>query len=102
MLWESSRMMLPEHKAILKEHEQKRTHINPKTYDEQLLEEMSNTIEQLYSTKTLATFTYYEDHTRYQLEGTVDDIDKTAKQVVVKEENTRYFINFLDFISIDV
>ncbi|HEY4390437.1 MAG TPA: YolD-like family protein [Paenibacillus sp.] len=98
-MWESSRMMLPEHKeAILRSnrHLQKRTRVQ---LDEQELERVSRILmESLHEGREIALrlFDEYEDRGLY---GTVTRLDPGGRRVCLQTDSGMEWVLWRDIVS---
>lgn len=81
LLWESSRMMLPEHKEALQNYRKECVKKTKPTLDKQQLDEISSAIQVSYQSNapiTLTVFEEYED--RYKF-GIVTNVDPQLKKI---------------------
>ncbi|MFK4997714.1 YolD-like family protein [Bacillus sp. N9] len=62
LLWESSRMMLPEHRDQLLKERKKQEEFHPPILDEQQLEEINIAITQSFERKRAVTISYAEKY----------------------------------------
>lgn len=102
LLWESSRMMLPEHKALLRQHEVEKVKEEKPDYDEQLLESFAYTIGQAYNKKRAVELTYYEEgHFKAEV-GVITSVDFERKVIQLSTESNRAEYNLLSLTSIEL
>jgi len=87
LLWEGSRMMLPEHKeAIITKYNEKTVKQKPQL-DEQKLDEIAAFIQESYRNAVfvkITTFDYYEEQ---QYIGVVTALDANYKHLKLKQHN---------------
>ncbi|WP_336775320.1 YolD-like family protein [Paenibacillus sp. MMO-58] len=99
-LWESSRMMLPEHKERINQHMKELTRKKRPTLHEDEWEIILNNIgESLYERKTLEIhlFDPYGDRI---LTGVVSDVAYHLKRFKVEEEGASEWVDFRELVSV--
>lgn len=85
VLWESSRMMLPEHKeAIIAQLDHTTVKAKPQL-DEQKLDEIANLIEESYYAKTRIHITTFDIQHENYFEGIVSFIDPLQKYIKLED-----------------
>ena len=102
LLWESSRMMLPEHKALLRQHEESRYKKQKPNYDEQLLAHLVNEIEVAFHQNKAVTITYYEQEVYHDLLGKIVAIDYEKRLIRLATKNKTKDLYLADFVSIEI
>ena len=70
MIWESSRMLLPEHKALMREHELAPESIEKPHLTEDTLQELNRTITDALNQKLRVNVTYYANNQIKHYHGT--------------------------------
>ncbi|WP_332628876.1 YolD-like family protein [Halalkalibacter flavus] len=84
LLWESSRMFLPEHKEALLERRMELNKVAKPELDEQELEEIGIIVTDSLKHELDVQITYWQDGMFYELIGIVDRIDWHCKKIKVK------------------
>ncbi|MGI2294199.1 YolD-like family protein [Paenibacillus sp. GXUN7292] len=85
-LWESSRMMLPEHKATIISNNEALKRRQRIELDEQEWEEISRVMALSLKTRNFAVIRMYHQYEDLQIVGIVDRIDQLAGQFLVDGE----------------
>ena len=84
--WESSRMMLPEHREALIDHK-RRSNIQPKPIlDDQELQEISNAVYSSFIQKSLISLVLYGEYENRTINGIVQRVDPIRQQIRVNGE----------------
>ncbi len=100
LLWESSRMMLPEHKALLREHEARRTKKNRPNYDEQFLTQFVYQIEMAFAENRIVELTYYEDEAYHECTGKITAINREKQQIEISTKTEKRQFPLTDLVSL--
>lgn len=100
LLWESSRMMLPEHKALLREHEASRTKKNRPNYDEQFLTQFVYQIEMAFAENRIVKLTYYEDEAYHECAGKITAINREKQQIQISTKTAKHHLFLTDLVSL--
>ena len=88
--WESSRMMLPEHKEAHIQH-RKELHILPKPIlDDQELQEISSAVYSAFIQRTLISLVVYGEYGNREVTGIVQRVDTTQHQLRINGEWIKY------------
>ena len=99
-LWESSRMMLPEHKeAILRGRKAENHHDKP-DLDEQVMEGFTRLIEESMRTGKFITITVYDPVQDIKVTGCVQHIDSHAMRIRFFHDFKKTWIPFADIVSV--
>jgi hypothetical protein len=102
MFWESSRIMLPEHKAeLLKYQEETRKKPRPEL-DEQEQEDIARGIGYSYGTKQPVSFILYGEFEDRTLTGVVTKVDQQLKRIKVEFGEEWEWVNFKDIIKVEL
>ncbi|HHU18745.1 MAG TPA: YolD-like family protein [Bacilli bacterium] len=101
LLWESSRMMLPEHKALLREHEASRDKKQRPSYDEQFLTDLVYQIETAFIENRMIKLTYYEDEAYHERTGKIIAINRERQQFQLSSKTETDRFSLIDLISIE-
>lgn len=97
-LWESSRMMLPQHKEAIRRHRVKLAERSKPELDEQRLEELSLTLgaaSESGEAISVTTFGPYEDEVQI---GIVEKIDPVQRYIKLRTEEGQVWIPFADIV----
>ena len=100
LLSESSRMMLPEHKALLREHEASRTKKNRPNYDEQFLTHFVYQIEMAFAENRIVKLTYYEDEAYHECAGKITAINREKQQIQISTKTAKHHLFLTDLVSL--
>lgn len=100
LLWESSRMMLPEHKALLREHEENRVKKKRPNYDEQFLTHFIYQVEMAFAENRIIKLTYYEDEAYYECSGKITAIDRDKQQIQISTKTATHHLLLTDLVSL--
>ncbi|BBN99343.1 YolD-like family protein [Sporolactobacillus terrae] len=87
MRWESSRMMLPEHVAVLREMARHADRIAKPQLDEQKLEEIERMIHDASSRKLPIDLDYYHDGKIHTLKNCTVSIDSYVQKVRISNSS---------------
>jgi hypothetical protein len=85
LLWEGSRMFLPEHKEALRKYKKELQHIPKPILDEQKLAEMEETILEAIEFTYLLHFTYYDKGELKKLTGSIRRFDQFQKELWIQD-----------------
>ncbi|QGQ96143.1 YolD-like family protein [Paenibacillus psychroresistens] len=98
--WESSRMMLPEHReAILEQNRSLKKKVKPEM-DEQVQEEILRAIGVSMWLNLPMTFVLYDEIADYELTGIAVKIDTSNRMVKVREAADESWIKFVDIVGV--
>lgn len=81
LLWESSRMMLPEHKELLQQHQQHIIKKSKPILDEQEIEQLESNIQMALSLQSLVQVTLFHPYEAVIVTGTIQKVDPYTKQI---------------------
>jgi hypothetical protein len=84
--WESSRMILPEHREAIIERNQKSNIQAKPVLDDQELQEISNAMYSSYIQKTLISLVLYGEYENRTINGIVQRVDSTNHQIRIDDE----------------
>ena len=99
-LWESSRMIIPEHKEAIRSYRIQREARQKPELDEQRIEELSFALHEALESKTpirITTFAPFGDETT---RGYVEAIDPITQRVKVRSGDEVVFIPFRDIVGV--
>ena len=100
LLWESSRMMLPEHKALLREHEENRVKKKRPNYDEQFLMHFIYQVEMAFAENRIVKLTYYEDESYHECIGKITAINRAKQQIQISTKTEKCHLFLTDLVSL--
>lgn len=102
LIWESSRMMLPEHKELLRQH-QKELNIKKKPIlDEQEIEVLHRKIIHAYEASLLVEIHLFNPYETIVKTGYIVNIDYQYLQIKLKVDDEIYWISVNDIIHISL
>ncbi|WP_052144704.1 YolD-like family protein [Halalkalibacter okhensis] len=93
LLWESSRMFLPEHKEALLERRLDLQKVGKPELDEQELEEIGIIVTDSLKHELDVQIIYWEDGLFHELIGIVDRIDWQCKKIKIRTEDMPTYID---------
>lgn len=100
LMWESSRMMLPEHKAELHRYNKRKDIKALPTLDEQAIEIIFSSIMASYTSKTPITLELYGEYESRTITGVVSKVDHIHQQLKVILEDDFEWIEFTNIIGL--
>jgi hypothetical protein len=101
ILWESSRMFLPEHKQAILEQRKEATRFVPPELDEQKLEEIGYLIQEAIEQEQPVLVTYAGDYQVEEFCGFVDKVDIRDKYIHLSNGQHKKRISFDKLMSVD-
>ncbi|MEN0644015.1 YolD-like family protein [Alkalicoccobacillus gibsonii] len=102
LLWEGSRMMLPEHKQAIRAQNEREKHSPAPELDVQELEELGRVATHSLTHSTPVHIVYWENGYDYKLIATVEQVEPQKQQVTVREsKDLRKTIMFDQLKSIE-
>ncbi len=97
-MWESSRMMLPEHKeTIVKRYH--RSDYSAPSLDEQQMEIILRVLAEAYENKIMVMVTYHDNTREHRIYGIIVKIDTFTSKLKMKSEKGQLWINFDSLID---
>lgn len=93
-LFESSRMMLPEHKEAYIAHQRRLEQKKRPLLDEQKLEEISSFIQDSYKHHIAVKITVFDQYEERQYVGVVTHLDPILKKLKLRHEQKEVEINY--------
>lgn len=85
MRWESSRMMLPEHREALLARKKEQMKVEKPVLDEQQIEDFEMLIQQSYEYKFALSIELYDDGFFWGVEGVVSHINTQRELLHIKD-----------------
>lgn len=102
MMWESSRMMLPEHKeAILKQNKSVNKKVKP-ILDEQRIEELVRTIAVAVFAEQTVKIQLFDEYEYIYLYGKIDKIQPESKQLKIRADDSYEWVKLDDVMEIEL
>lgn len=89
LLWEGSRMFLPEHREQLLKQRKKQTEFTPPQLDEDQLEQMNLILQEALQGDRAVMVTYAEKYAPEQFCGFVDRVDPYAHSILIVDGECR-------------
>lgn len=100
-LWESSRMMLPEHKEAILHHRKELGRIPRPQLDEQALELFTCTLREAAETGSPVRAKIYDAFMNVEIIGYVQQIDIYMKRIKFAHGGQKTWINFADLLHVE-
>jgi hypothetical protein len=101
LMWESSRMMLPEHAEALLKQARKRSKKEKPELDEQHLEELDRRIVQAYRSQKRVTVKVFGEWEVRNLTGQIIRIDPYKRQIRLKAGEAYFWLKWDDLLEVD-
>lgn len=95
-------MMLPEHKALLRQHEESRYKKQKPNYDEQLLTHLVNEIEVAFHQNKEVTVRYYDQEAYHDLLGKIVAIDYEKRVIRLSTKTEKKDLYLSHLVSIEL
>lgn len=99
LVWESSRMMLPEHREALLAYVQKCRQMERPELDEQQLERISRVIQQAHIHKSRVDLVVFNQYGHRHYQGQVRKMDQLAKKLLLVYSGGKKWIPFRDILD---
>lgn len=102
ILWESSRMFLPEHKQALHERKKENKKVPRPIIDEQLLQQLNERVHYALMTKRKVTITYWEDGFFFKKSGTIERVHVEKQLLILRNHNEKRLIplNYIQSVEL--
>lgn len=100
LLWESSRMMLPEHKEAILQHRRKQTESVKPQLDEQRLDELSKIMTEAVQLQEDVCIVVYHPFQRQVLCGKVTRVDRLNCKIKLTGQGTSTWIALSDILDV--
>lgn len=81
LIWESSRMMLPEHKELLQQHQKQLVKKTKPILDQQEIEQLEKKIQEAIHMQSPVHITLFHPYETVILEGVIQKVDRQTKQI---------------------
>ncbi|MNK73670.1 YolD-like protein [compost metagenome] len=101
-LWESSRMMLPQHKEMIIEHHKQQLVREKPTLHQDEWENIFGHIEASLYLKEGIQIEMYNEIENIFLEGTVTSISQNQKKLKIENENGFEWVDFDEIVSVSI
>jgi hypothetical protein len=101
MLWESNRIILPEHREALLKQRKDATRFKPPEIDEQQWQEMAYIIQEAVANEQPIVVTYAGEYEELAFCGYVDRVDPQNKQLHLSNGNQTKKIPFIKLLAVD-
>ncbi|MBU8908149.1 YolD-like family protein [Desertibacillus haloalkaliphilus] len=101
ILWESSRMFLPEHKEALMKKKLEKKEYTPPELDEDQFEEMNRILMESIELDNAVTVTYTEQFGETSFWGWVTKVDPVTKTIKLINDEDHLILSFDKIIEVD-
>lgn len=104
LLWEGSRMILPEHRSKLlqyRDETERAAKYRRPIWDEQQLEEFQHLLSWAIGEHREVTLRYYTDYGPCTITGTVRKIDPLRKRLLIETFTDGQWVNIADILEIN-
>ncbi|WP_374018983.1 YolD-like family protein [Paenibacillus thiaminolyticus] len=99
-LWESSRMIIPQHKEALLRHQGEQHRRERPNLDDQAVEELSRLLQWSMENREPVTLQLYDPFERCEVSGIVVDIDMIGQRIRIREGDERRWISVEDILGV--
>lgn len=90
LMWESSRMMLPEHVAALNEQKRESMKKARPELDEQAFLEIFYSIDEAYNSQSLVKVIIFDDYEDREYIGVITKVDQQLKKIKLEQDEDQY------------
>ncbi|GEL76087.1 YolD-like family protein [Tenuibacillus multivorans] len=102
LMWESSRMMLPEHKELLRQHQKEIIRKEKPRFDEQEVECLEQQIHEAMNEQIPVKLTLFDPYDNQNLTGIIQKMDSQTKRIKIKQHSGEIeWINFRDLVQVE-
>ncbi|WP_067843938.1 YolD-like family protein [Amphibacillus sediminis] len=102
LIWESSRMILPEHKAMIRQHYLESNHVSKPILAEDKLIELEHTIHQAMTFQKIISISYYQHKYIHTYKGSINKILTAKKQIELRTTDGVKQLNLADILDIEL
>ncbi|WP_051302737.1 YolD-like family protein [Salibacterium aidingense] len=102
MRWESSRMILPEHREQWLKHQEKQERVKKPELDPQRWEELEWLLGDAMRRHHLLRFTYWKEGFFYEIIGTCHYINHEQQQFHLQTKDGVQYLHFKDLVNIEL
>lgn len=100
-MWESSRILLPEHReAYLSQRRQANRHLQPEL-DEQRLDELSNEVTAAIRRQSRVKIFVYDPYENKSFTGRIRTMDPIRRKLCLETNDERIWINIRSIVKIE-
>ncbi|RPF55702.1 YolD-like family protein [Aquisalibacillus elongatus] len=100
LLWESSRMMLPEHKELIEHHQQRIRQQTKPQLDEQEIEWLEQRIQKALYDQSLVQLTLFDPYQSQIISGVIVQVDSLTQRLLLQTPQHQQWILFHDLIDV--
>lgn len=100
-LWESSRMMLPEHKEAYLRLDQERDRKERPIFDEQSFEEMGRSIQEAAKIGRFVKIKVFQPFSDIEVVGQVQIIDPYDQRIRISHDGKKTWVPFRDILHVE-
>jgi len=101
-LWESSRMMLPEHKEQILQYQHEAERKSKPFLDEQRVLELAALLSQAMAARTEVTLTLYDPFRSYQLSGFIEKADQERQSLKIRAAGQVIWVKWEDIVDLSL
>ncbi|GAA0366783.1 YolD-like family protein [Bacillus horti] len=101
IMWEASRMMLPEHRELIIQKRKEQNRKDRPIFDEQTLEYFSHLMSEASNKDQEITITIFDPYQETKIKGKLKKIDLQLRQVKMETDNDFVWIKLEDILHID-
>lgn len=98
-LWESSRMIIPQHKEALLRHQHEQHRQERPNLDDQVIEEVSRRLQWSMENREPIVLELYNPFEQREVSGIVVDIDMIGQRVRLQKGDERHWIQVEDILG---
>lgn len=98
--WEASRMILPEHREQILQHQQQTNQQQKPILDEQRLDELSQQLLTAVHQKDIVKMTVYSNYCNNSIIGSIKKLDYETKRIQVQQKHDTIWISLSDILNI--
>lgn len=99
-LWESSRMIIPQHKEALLRHQHEQHRQERPQLDDQEWDDISSRLQWSMENREPVTLHLYDPFERCEVSGIVVDIDMIGRRVRLRQDDDRSWISVEDILGV--
>ncbi|MFD3271538.1 YolD-like family protein [Paenibacillus dendritiformis] len=101
-LWESSRMIIPQHKEALLRHQGEQHRRERPNLDDLMVEEISRRLQWSMENREPITLQLYDPFEQREASAIVVDIDMIGQRIRIKEGDERHWIQVEDILGVSI
>ncbi len=102
LLWEGSRMMLPEHREQLLHEKRQEKKFHPPLLDEDQLQQINRAILEAIAHKRTVTVTYAETYGPARIRGWIEQVKPDEKRLKIVNKEHRLVLSFERILDVEI